>query len=43
MDLGSVINDCGVKHYNMGLASWDLGWYYAKGVPVPRSIVTDHH
>ena len=43
MDLGSVITDCGVKHYNMGLASWDLGWYCAKGVPVPRSIVTDHY
>ena len=20
----------------------DLGWYCAKGVPIPRSIVTDH-
>ncbi len=21
----------------------DLGWYCAKGVPIPRSIVTDHY
>ena len=42
MDLGSVINDCGDKHYNTGDAS---GYLYVMQMgrhDHPRSIVTDH-
>ena len=41
MDLGSVINDCGDKHYNTGDAS---GYLYVMQMgrhDHPRSIVTD--
>ena len=43
MDLGSVINDCGDKHYNTGDAS---GYLYVMQMgrhDHPRSIVTDHY
>ena len=43
MDLGSVINDCGDKHYNKGDAS---GYLYVMQMgrhDHPRSIVTDHY
>ena len=41
--LGSVINDCGDKHYNKGDAS---GYLYVMQMgrhDHPRSIVTDHY
>ena len=43
MDLGSVIIDCGDKHYNTGDAS---GYLYVMQMgrhDHPRSIVTDHY
>ena len=43
LDLGSVINDCGDKHYNTGDAS---GYLYVMQMgrhDHPRSIVTDHY
>ena len=43
MDLGSVINDCGDKHYNTGDASGYLYVMQTGRHDHPRSIVTDHY